>query len=271
MPLLRTAKAGVYRTNEYAVGREACRRVGASWVVPGCAPCNAAMNRPRHHAHVVFRMRGHAGRPAADQMERRSDSEKKSLPTAQRETNEMQKLLQQLTFYFCETDDGRWVTRTDEDIKLCAFMHRMAANLVLWGEERNFRHLAIAIFYASLYVRDRLSAALTPERWHMHNFQVCSRFSCGSPRLPPLYSHVVLCRLRKQELYQNTYERSTFFGIHLQEAASTFSIREPRDATNWQSILLDTIEPFVSLALDPPVPLPDAMQVLNSFPKATFH
>ena len=157
-------EVGAYGTCEYATGREACQRVGADWVFAGCAACNAAMNRTRHHAHAVFRMLGHTNRPAADTIERRSNSERKTRAYAQLAANEQAKLLQQCTFYFCrDSSDTRWVTRTDDDIKLCAYVYRMAANLVLWGEERSFRHLAIAVLYASLYVRHALVKAVTFE------------------------------------------------------------------------------------------------------------
>jgi hypothetical protein len=122
------------------------------------------MNRTRHHAHAVFRMLGHTDRPAADTIERRSNSEKKTHAYAQLSANDQAKLLQQCTFYFCrDPTSDRWVTRTDDDIQLCAFVYRMAANLVLWGEERSFRHLAIAVLYASLYVRQALVRTVTFE------------------------------------------------------------------------------------------------------------
>ena len=44
-------------------------------------------------------------------------------------------------------------------------------------------------------------------------------------------------------------------------AAATFSLKEARDATEWEGLLKDLIAPFVTLARSPPTPMPDAMQV----------
>ena len=93
------------------------------------------MNRTRHHAHVAFRMLGHDKRPPAPALERRSNADKQALPNGQRAANDMNKLLQQFTLYFCEDpQSNKWITRTDDDIKLTTYIYRMAANLVLWGE-----------------------------------------------------------------------------------------------------------------------------------------
>ena len=102
------------------------------------------------------------------------------------------------------------------------------------GQERNFRHLTIAVLYASLYVRQRLITATTFEVWHQYHFS---------------------------ELYQRAFIPGTFFGMQQQAAAATFSLKEARDATKWTDVLQNILEPFVMSARSPNPPLPDAIEI----------
>ena len=76
-----------------------------------------------------------------------------------------QDLLQKLLLHF--RTDTVAVAREDDDILRTMFVNRIAANLVTWGAERNFRHRAIAIFYASLLLRQRVASETTTATWHM--------------------------------------------------------------------------------------------------------
>ena len=120
------------------------------------------MVRKQTHGHAAFRMMPRSSRPALAPFERQLSTPGAK---AQSAANDMQDLLQKLLLHF--RTDTVAVAREDDDILRTMFVNRIAANLVTWGAERNFRHRAIAIFYASLLLRQRVASETTTATWHM--------------------------------------------------------------------------------------------------------
>ena len=59
---------------------------------------------------------------------------------------------------------------------------------------------------------------------------------------------------------QDAFKPGTFFGMHQSVAAATFSLKEARDATEWEDLLKVSAAHSDALSLDPlmPPPLPKA-------------
>ena len=53
---------------------------------------------------------------------------------------------------------------------------------------------------------------------------------------------------------QDAFKPGTFFGMHQSVAAATFSLKEARDATEWENLLKVSAAHSDALSLDPPMP-----------------
>ena len=55
---------------------------------------------------------------------------------------------------------------------------------------------------------------------------------------------------------QDAFKPGTFFGMHQSVAAATFSLKEARDATEWEDLLKVSAAHSDALSLDPLMPPP---------------
>ena len=194
----------------YSRGRDLCVRTGKKWVVAGCKDCNAAMNRKVENSLSVVQATWGEGSLALSAIEKLN------------KRNEMYTLLHQVALFFKRGDDGVWRIRTREDTVKTTCLYRIVANLGLWGKTGIFRFRCIAIFYASMYIREAREEvdALTAEDWHIHCFR---RF------------------------YTDEYpdKNLTFFGMQQSEATALYSTSELKFASRWLSGIEQRLKLFM--------------------------
>ena len=191
------ANIGDITDDLYNRGRDICLRTGAKWVVAGCKDCNMAMNYSVENSLSVVQTTWNGD----DTLVLDTDDQKTK--------NEIYKLLHQIVLFFKHAPDtDAWQIRTREDIVKTTCLQRIVANLGLWGKTGNFRFRCIAIFYASLYIREAREEvdAMTAEDWHLHCFR----------------------RFYTDEYKENN---QTFFGMQLSEATALYSTSELKFAS----------------------------------------
>jgi hypothetical protein len=142
--------------------------VAAKVVVPGCKPCNMAMNHSNAHADVVFRCFPPTSKLSVPELE-------DSLTRTGRVVSKgvvVKKLLQQVALFFRPSSDG-WHARDDAEVMPLATLWRCVAYLSMWGKSGSARFRAVAVFYASVYIYEKLSLRdlILLTDWHMHVFR----------------------------------------------------------------------------------------------------
>ena len=139
----------------------------------------------------------------------------------QNKTNKSYKLVQKIQLFFEKTDDGVWQPRNREGIVKTTFMYRIIANLRLWGTHSNFRFRCIAVFYASLYIRELRAEvdSMTAEDWHMHFFR---------------------------KYYTKQFDNKTFFGLTLLEASVRYSMANYLAfVDSWETDIKQRLDVFI--------------------------
>ena len=134
--------------------------------------------------------------------------------------NKSYKLVQQIQLYFEKTDAGVLQPRNRESIAKTTFMFRIIANLRLWGAHSKFRFRCIAVFYASLYIRELKAEvdSLTAEDWHMHFFR---------------------------KYYTKQFDNKTFFGLTLSEASVRYSMADLAFVGSWETDIKQRLDVFI--------------------------
>lgn len=209
------ANIGDIDADLYNRGRDICLRTGEKWMVAGCKDCNMAMDRPIDNSQSVV-------------ITTWSGDNSMVLPVDDKnKKNKIYKLLHQITLSFkliSNSDESKrkWAIRTRDDIVKTTCLQRIVANLGLWGKTGNFRFRCVAIFYASMYIREAREEvdATTAEDWHLHCFR---RFYTD--------------KFHKDNL--------TFFGMELSEATAIYSADEQRFAGSWLSNIRQRIQLFM--------------------------
>ena len=217
---------GPQGSSVYAKAAETCQSVGGLWVIAGCAACNGAMNRPVQHARVVFSMQDpskRASEPLMTNTISRSKAKSDSGDMSKSAANAIGGLIQQLTLFFRQDAAGKWVAREPNDILETNYLYRIAANLNSWGIYGNFRFRAVAVLYASLYIRHQVEDVQHNsnfEAWHLHRFR---------------------------SLYSKTFIAGTFFGMTQSEAAAVYTLNEGGRACDWINGIKERVGTFIDL------------------------
>jgi hypothetical protein len=178
-----------------------CQRVAAKVVVPGCRACNVAMLRTNTHADIVYRCFPPSAGLSFPELE---DSQTKEGRVVSRGI-QTKKVVQQIALYFrppAAGEGGGWTARDDHEIMPLACLWRCIANLCMWGRDGMARYRVVAVFYASMWLYERLALRdLMPFiEWSVHVFR-------------PFY----------MEAYAVKEDMPTFFGMERRTAAVTFN------------------------------------------------
>lgn len=212
-----------FENGNYEKAADYCQRVAAKRVVPGCRACNSAMNRSNALADIVYRCFPPTATLHIPELE---DSTSKTGRVISK-GNVIKKLIQQIALFFTphpfpssstshgasKVDQGEatakvvWKAKDESLIMLDAAVWRCVANLCMWGKSGNFRFALIGIFYAAVYIFERLRMAdmILFNDWHLHVFRI---------------------------FYMTTYAPRTWFGMTQMEASITFDTTK-KDGVQW--------------------------------------
>lgn len=174
-----------------------CQRVAAKRVVPGCKVCNSTMNRANTHADIVYRCFEPTAKLHIPELE---DSTTKTGRVISKGIL-VKKLIQQIALYY-QIDTNKegqkiWRPRDEAEIMPQAAVWRCVANLAMWGKNGAVRFALVAVFYAAVYIYERLkmSDLMGFTDWHLHVFRI---------------------------YYMSAYPAATWFGMTQQEAGVKF-------------------------------------------------
>jgi len=164
-----------------------CQRVAAKVVVPGCRACNVAMLRTNTHADIVYRCFPPSAGLSFPELE---DSQTKEGRVISRGIR-AKKVVQQIALYFRPPTAERkaWTARDDHEIMPLACLWRCVANLCMWGKDGMARYRVVAVFYASMWLYERLALRdLMPfVEWSVHVFRPFYMEAYRAPEVPTFF------------------------------------------------------------------------------------
>ena len=156
----------------YDKASDYCYRVAAKIMVPGCKPCNDTMNRSGLHADVVYRCFQPSSQLNIPELE---DGTTRTGHVISKGIT-VKKLIQQIALFFRPplTKEDKWHARDDSEIMSLATLWRCVAYLCIWGKVPSARFRVISIFYASVYIYEKLNLRdlMGFNDWHMHVFRM---------------------------------------------------------------------------------------------------